>query len=140
MEHNKAQGPDGFSAEFYETLWDIIKEYLLESFVELHAGPLDMFRICFGEIMLLPKVNDAKRNQQYTPICILNVCFKKIIKAATIRLNSVADEVVRPRLLFMQDRYILDGVVTLHETIHEMHRKNLNGIILKIDLKKPMIK
>jgi hypothetical protein len=36
----------------------------------------------------------------------------------------------------MQGRYILDGVVTLHETIHELHRKNLNGVILKIDFEK----
>jgi hypothetical protein len=36
----------------------------------------------------------------------------------------------------MQGRYILDGVVTLHETIHEMHRKKLNGVILKIDFEK----
>jgi hypothetical protein len=25
---------------------------------------------------------------------------------------------------FMQGRYILDGVVTLHETVHENHKKN----------------
>jgi hypothetical protein len=36
----------------------------------------------------------------------------------------------------MQGRYILDGVVTLHETIHELHHKNLNGVILKIDFEK----
>lgn len=39
-------------------------------------------------------------------------------------------------MAFMQGRYILHGVVTLHETIHEMHRKNLNGIILKIGFEK----
>jgi hypothetical protein len=37
---------------------------------------------------------------------------------------------------FMQGRYILDGVVTFHKTIHEMHRKSLNGIILKINFEK----
>ena len=36
----------------------------------------------------------------------------------------------------MQGRYILDGVVTLHETVHEMHRKNLSGVIFKIDFEK----
>ncbi|KAL5667512.1 hypothetical protein ACJX0J_019733, partial [Zea mays] len=30
----------------------------------------------------------------------------------------------------------MDGVVTLHETIHEMHRKKKNGIILKLDFEK----
>ncbi|KAK1670680.1 hypothetical protein QYE76_058839 [Lolium multiflorum] len=36
----------------------------------------------------------------------------------------------------MQGRHILDGVVTLHETVHEMHRKKLDGVILKIDFEK----
>ena len=59
------------------------------------------------------------------------------MKVATIRLNSVADNVVRPsQTAFMQGRYILDGVVTLHKTVHELHRKNLNGVILKIDFEK----
>jgi hypothetical protein len=36
----------------------------------------------------------------------------------------------------MQGRHILDGVVTLDETVHEIHRKKLNEVILKIDFKK----
>jgi hypothetical protein len=49
----------------------------------------------------------------------------------------VADHVVRPsQTAFMQGRNILDGVVTLHETVHELHSKKLNGVILKLDLKK----
>jgi uncharacterized protein (DUF2132 family) len=36
----------------------------------------------------------------------------------------------------MQGRYILDGVVTLHEIVHELHRKKMNGAVLKIDFEK----
>jgi hypothetical protein len=137
MEHNKAPGPDGFPMEFYQSCWDIIKGDLAELFVELHVGQLDLFCINFGEIVLLPKVNDAERTQLFREICLLNVCFKVFTKVATIRLNSVADHVVCPtQPAFMQGRNILDGVVTLHETIHEMHRKKLNGVILKIDFEK----
>jgi hypothetical protein len=120
-EHNKTLGPDGFPAEFYQTFWDTIKKDLLELFEKLHAGQLELFCINFGEIILLPKVNDAEQIQQFRPICLLNVCFIIFTKVATIRLNSVADHVVRPtQTAFMQGRYNLDGVVTLHETVHEM--------------------
>ena len=37
---------------------------------------------------------------------------------------------------FMQGRNILDAVVILHETVHELHRKKLNGLVLKIDFEK----
>jgi hypothetical protein len=36
----------------------------------------------------------------------------------------------------MQGRNILDGVVILHETVHELHRKKLNGMILRFDFEK----
>jgi hypothetical protein len=96
MEHNKAPGPDGFPAEFYQTFWDTIKLDLLDLFNVLHAGQLELFRLNFGEVILLPKVNQAERIQQFRPICLLNVSFKIFTKVATIILNTVADHVVRP--------------------------------------------
>jgi hypothetical protein len=106
-------------------------------FGDLHAGQLELFCLNFGEIILLPKVNEAERMQQYRPICHLNVSFKIFTKVATIRLNMVADHVVRPsQTAFMQGRNILDGVVVPRETVHELHRKKLNGFLLNIDFEK----
>jgi hypothetical protein len=36
MEHNKALGPDGFAAEFYQVFWEIIKEDLLALFSDIY--------------------------------------------------------------------------------------------------------
>jgi hypothetical protein len=36
----------------------------------------------------------------------------------------------------MQGRNVLDGVAILHETVHELHSKKMNGVILKIDSEK----
>ena len=103
----------------------------------MHDGQLELFRLNFGEIILLPKVNEAERIQQYRPICLLNVSFKIFTKTATIRLNTVADHVVRlTQTAFMQGRNILDGVMILHETVQELHWKRLNGVILKMDFEK----
>jgi mannosylglycoprotein endo-beta-mannosidase len=85
MEHNKAPGPDGFPAKFYQNFWEVIKLDLLELFSALHSGQLELFCLNFGEIILLPKVNDAERIQQYRPIYLLNVSFKIFTKVATIR-------------------------------------------------------
>jgi hypothetical protein len=49
--------------------------------------------------------------------------------------------VVRPsQTTFMLGRNIMEGVVILHETIHELHTKKLNGVIFKIDFEKAMTK
>lgn len=37
---------------------------------------------------------------------------------------------------FMPGRHILEGVVVLHETIHELHRKKMDGVLYKIDFEK----
>lgn len=47
----------------------------------------------------------------------------------------VAQKVIQPSqsTFIMKGRNILEGVVILHETIHEMHREKLDGVILKLD-------
>jgi hypothetical protein len=62
MEHNKAPGPDGFLTEFYQIFWETIETELLDMFSSLHAGQLELFRLNFGKIILLPKVNEAQKD------------------------------------------------------------------------------
>jgi hypothetical protein len=63
--------------------------------------------------------------------------FKIFTKVATNRVNKVAKKVIRPtHTAFSPGRYILEGVTVLHESIHELHRKKLNGVILKVDFEK----
>jgi hypothetical protein len=137
MEHNKAPGPDDFPAEFYQTFWDTIKLDLLHMSSVLHVGQLKLFCLNFEEVILLLKVNEAERIQQYRHICLLNISFKIFTKVVTIRLNTVANHVMQAsQTAFMQGRNILDGVVVIHEAVHELHSKKLNRAILKLDLKK----
>jgi hypothetical protein len=37
---------------------------------------------------------------------------------------------------FIPGRNILEGVVILHKTIHELHRKKMDGALFKIDFEK----
>ena len=137
MEHNKEPGPDGFPAEFYQHFWEVIKGDLMDMFHDLYIGDLPIFSLNFGVITLLPKTQEANKIQQFRPICLLNVSFTIFTKVATIRINSVADNLISPtQTTFMRGRNILEGLVILHETVHELHRKNHSGVILKIDFKK----
>ena len=91
-------------------------------FMDFHKQDLNLFGLNFGIIILFSKVQEATRIQQYRPICILNVIFKNFTKVITNRLNKVAQTVVSPmQTVFMPGRNIMEGVVILYETIHEMH-------------------
>ena len=63
MERNKAPRMDGFLAEFYQNSREVISLDLSEFFAFLHARQIDLVRLDFGEIMLLPKINNAERIQ-----------------------------------------------------------------------------
>jgi hypothetical protein len=54
MDKNKAAGPDGLPIEFFEVCWPIIKDDMLELFAYFYLGNLDIERINYGIITLLP--------------------------------------------------------------------------------------
>jgi hypothetical protein len=53
------------------------------------------------------------------------------------RLTKVAEKIVsESQTVSMPGRNIMEGTIILHETLHELHRKKLNGAILKLDFEK----
>jgi hypothetical protein len=137
MEHNKAPGPDGFPPEFYQVFWGLIKDDLMALFSDFYQGTLPLNCLNFRNIILLPKKKDARVIQQYRPICLLNVSFKIFTKVATNRLTTIAQKLIRlTQTTFLPGRNIMEGVVILHETLHELHTKKQNGVIFKIDFEK----
>jgi hypothetical protein len=137
MEHNKAPDLDEFPAEFYQSCWEIIKEDLVTLFKEFHHGDLPLYSLNFGMIVLLPKCREATKIQQYRPICLLNMSFKIFTKVSTNRVTKVAHKTITPsQTTFLPERNIMEGVIVLHETIHEMYRKKQNDIIFKINFEK----
>lgn len=91
LEKNKAVGPDKIPIEFYQSCWEVIKSDIVEMFKEFYEGNLNVSRINYGVITLLPKVQDAAKIQQFRPICLLNCLYKWITKVMTIRLEKVAE-------------------------------------------------
>ena len=106
-------------------------------FHSLHRGDLALFSLNFVIKTLIPKVLEANHIQQFRSLFLLNVSFKIFTKVATNHINTVSDHVISmTQSAIMEGRNILEGVVILHETIHEVHQKNLNEVIFKIDFQK----
>ena len=63
--------------------------------------------------------------------------YKIITKVLTVRLNAVINKVINvAQTAFIPGRYILDGVLSIHEVLHELRIKKKKGIVLKLDFEK----
>ena len=61
MEKNKAAGPDKIPIEFYQSCWHIIKNGVIQFFEDFHKHQVDISRINYGIITLLPKIKEASK-------------------------------------------------------------------------------
>jgi hypothetical protein len=67
-------------------------------------------------------------------ICLLNVDYRGFTKVLNNKLKRVVKEVIgESRTSFMDGKNILEGVVILHEVIHELKTNKKRGLIMKID-------
>jgi hypothetical protein len=137
MKKNKSPGPDGFPADFYQEFWDLVK-WDLKALVEQFAkGRIDIARLNYGIITLVPKTADAKQIQKFRPIYLLNVSFKIIPKVLMNRLTQCVSPVIsKTQTSFIKGRYILEGVVILHEALNTFHNKKQDALIFKVDFEK----
>jgi hypothetical protein len=58
---------------FFKEFWGQVKHVVLEMLNSLHRGELDLVRLNYGIITLLPKVKEAANIKQFRLICLLNV-------------------------------------------------------------------
>jgi hypothetical protein len=88
--------PDGLPFLFYQKFWDVVKGDLVALFKDFHKGNLDLSRLNFALVTLIPKVGDATNIKQFRPISLLNCSFKIFSKLLTLRLTTVVQRIVAP--------------------------------------------
>jgi hypothetical protein len=109
----------------------------MQLFHDFCDDKVNISRINYGIITLLPKVEDASKIQQFRPICLLNCLYKPITKTLTIRMEKIAEKLIHSnQTTFMKGRNIMSGIMILHEILHETKRKGQVRIILKLDFEK----
>jgi hypothetical protein len=120
-----APGPDGLPFVFYQHFWDILKDDLMAMFKDFHEGKLDLFRLNFSILTLIPKEPEASSMKKFRPISLLNCCFKIFTKVLTNRLALIMGIITSiNQSAFIKGRFILESVVTAHEVLHSViHEK-----------------
>jgi hypothetical protein len=137
MKVNSTPGPDGFTVSFYKNFWEQMKGPVVEMFNKFYRVELNLSRLNYGIISLIPKTKEDNTIKHYRPICLLGVDYKWFTKVLIGRLTKVAESTIsKTQIAFIPGRNILEGVVILHEAMHEIRRKKKRGIIMKLDFEK----
>jgi hypothetical protein len=96
---------------------------------------VDIARLNFGIISLIPKVKGADDIKQFRPIALINVIFNFIAKTYAIRLGPLANRTIdRNQTALIKGRSLHEGVLALHEITHELRVKKLKALLLLVGL------
>lgn len=122
MDASLAPGPDGQPVGSYREFWPQIRGIMLEMFNKLHQDELNLCRLNYCLITFIPKLKESNAIKQYRPICLLNIDHKLFTKILTMRLTPLAKKLINDnQTAFIPNHFILDGVIILHEVLHELH-------------------
>ena len=134
MESDIAPGPDGIPVTFYKEFWDVIKGDLKQMFDEFHTGNLNIHRLNFAFLALIPESEGPTCIEKCRPVYLLNVSCKIFSKILANRLSKVVDKIVdKAQNGFLPERSILDGLAIVHEVLHELNKNHVPGILLELD-------
>jgi hypothetical protein len=137
MKSDTAPGPDGFPILFFKRFWPNVKLGVLHILNDFMLGRIDISRLNFAILTLIPKVPGADLVSQFRPIALINVIFKIVSKAFAYRLDPIAHKTISlNQTAFIKGRNLLEGPLALIEIVHELRSKKLGGILLKLDFEK----
>jgi hypothetical protein len=136
MKVDSAPGSDGLPVAFFKRFWEILKGLTLGLLNDFVLGRVDIARLNFGILTLIPKVQGADIVKQFCPITLINVIFNFIAKAYAIRLAPLVNRTIdRSQMAFIKGRTLHEGVLALHEIAHELVQKKLGGLISQIGIR-----
>uniref|UniRef100_A0A8R7TB83 Reverse transcriptase domain-containing protein n=1 Tax=Triticum urartu TaxID=4572 RepID=A0A8R7TB83_TRIUA len=85
---------------------------------DFEEGKLDIHRLNFALIVLIPKEVNAKDMKNFRPISLSNCAIKIFTKVMTNRFSPISHRMISPnQTTFIKGRYILESVVLAHKVI-----------------------
>ena len=135
MNPDKALGPDGFIARFYQQCWGIIKSDLtrmirrLQSSSKLGGSTNSTF------LALIPKEKGASSFNRFRSISLCNTSYKILTKIIANRLKTILPHIILENQGgFIKGRHITDNILLVQEALHSSIQRKDKGMIIKLDL------
>ncbi|MCO5554775.1 hypothetical protein L7F22_008309 [Adiantum nelumboides] len=90
-----------------------------------------------GIISLIPKGGDASTLRQWRPITLMSSVYKIFARMITARLRPFLPDLIHSsQTRFVQDRSILDNVVTFYEAVEWARQTEQRTAIMLLDSEK----
>ncbi|GLT87927.1 hypothetical protein SLE2022_059780 [Rubroshorea leprosula] len=136
-ESSKAPGPDGFNFKFIKSEWETIKGDVIGFLEEFQRNGKLVKGLNSSFIVLVPKVENPQKIEEYKPISLIGAVYKILAKALANRLKNVLTGVVgEQQMAFISGRQLMDGVMIANEVVDETKKKKKKAFMLKIDFEK----
>ena len=123
MKSDTTPGPDGWPVAMFKRFWQVLKSPIFDICNGFTRGTVDISRLNFGVLSLIPKVPGADHIRLFRPIALINVPFKICAKACSTRLSPIAHRIIsRNQSAFIRSHNILEGPLALQEIVHSLKR------------------
>ncbi|KAM6590718.1 hypothetical protein CsatA_013323 [Cannabis sativa] len=139
MSNHKAPGPDGMSVLFFKHYWESVGEDFCDAVADFFVKGRMHKGVNSTNVVLIPKMQNPKRPNQFRPISLCNVMYKVISKIIANRIKPILPSLICPtQAAFVPGRSIQDNNILVQEIIHSFNRKKgKEGFFaIKIDLVK----
>ena len=134
---DKAPGPDGFSALFYQSCWNIIGWDLWAAVEESRLSKSMLKYFNTTNISIIPKVRDPQTFADFRPISLCNLSYKIITKAIYLRIQHLIPRVISPEQGgFVPGRETMEGALVAHEVLHSINTNKTSNFVIKLDMMK----
>lgn len=140
MHPDKAPGPDGMSALFYQSCWNIVGKEVTETTLKVLNYGADLQDLNSTVVTLIPKVSQPVTMKDFRPISLCNVCYKIVARALTNRLSPIMTQIIgESQSAFVPGRLISDNIIVGFELTNWLRNKRTGKkgyTALKLDMNK----
>lgn len=134
---SKSPGPDGFTLEFFQFFWELVKGDVVNFFKDFYEKAKLTKGVSSSFIALIPKVKNPRSLSEYRPICLVGCLYKILAKVLAGRLRGLIRKLVSlNQTAFIPGRNISDGVLVVNEVLDLAKRKKRSCVVLKVDFEK----
>ncbi|KAL5741976.1 hypothetical protein ACOSP7_028708 [Xanthoceras sorbifolium] len=140
MDPLKAPGPDGLPVLFFQKFWVEVGPGVVRAVLSILNEGASFGSMGEALVVLIPKVKNPVRINEFRPISLCNVVYKLVAKVMANRLKVVLDKVISPQQsAFVPGRLISDNVLVGFECLHSLRGRRsgkVGQVALKLDMRK----